>query len=96
MEQSKAAEIVKLHNALLQERDFRKTLIDDLNKLIKTYRDILGDTNLFDKVAEMSDDRIVVGKEYFFNVQRIINAFSVLVSSKSKELNDALAEKFRS
>lgn len=93
MEQSKAAEIVKLHNALLQERDFRKTLIDDLNKLIKTYRDILGDTNLFDKVAEMSDDRIVVGKEYFFNVQRIINAFSVLVSSKSKELNDALAEK---
>ncbi len=93
MEQSKAAEIVKLHNALLQERDFRKTLIDDLNKLVKTYRDILGDTNLFDKVAEMSDDRIVVGKEYFFNVQRIINAFSVLVSSKSKELNDALAEK---
>lgn len=78
MEQSKAAEIVKLHNALLQERDFRKTLIDDLNKLVKTYRDILGDTNLFDKVAEMSDDRIVVGKEYFFNVQRIINAFSVL------------------
>ena len=93
MEQSKAAEIVKLHNALLQERDFRKTLIDDLNKLVKTYRDILGDTNLFDKVAEMSDDRIVVGKEYFFNVQMIINAFSVLVSSKSKELNDALAEK---
>lgn len=93
MEQSKASEIVKLHNALLQERDFRKTLIDDLNKLVKTYRDILGDTNLFDKVAEMSDDRIVVGKEYFFNVQRIINAFSVLVSSKSKELNDALAEK---
>ena len=41
----------------------------------------------------MSDDRIVVGKEYFFNVQRIINAFSVLVSSKSKELNDALTEK---
>jgi len=93
MEQSKAAEIVKLHNALLQERDFRKTLIDDLNKLVKTYRDILGDTNLFDKVAEMSDDRIVVGKEYFFNVQMIINAFSVLVSSKSKELNGALAEK---
>lgn len=93
MEQSKAAEIVKLHNALLQERDFRKTLIDDLNSLVKTYRDILGDTNLFDKVAEMSDDRIVVGKEYFFNVQRIINAFSVLVSSKSKELNDALTEK---
>lgn len=93
MEQSKASEIVKLHNALLQERDFRKTLIDDLNKLVKTYRDILGDTNLFDKVAEMSDDRIVVGKEYFFNVQRLINAFSVLVSSKSKELNDALAEK---
>lgn len=93
MEQSKAAEIVKLHNALLQERDFRKTLIDDLNNLVKTYRDILGDTNLFDKVAEMGDDRIVVGKEYFFNVQRIINAFSVLVSSKSKELNDALTEK---
>ena len=93
MEQSKAAEIVKLHNALLQERDFRKTLINDLNNLIKTYRDILGDTNLFDKVADMSDDRIVVGKEYFSNVKSIISAFSVLVSSKSKELNEALNAK---
>lgn len=69
MEQTKAAEIVKLHNALLQERDFRKTLIQDLNNLARTYRDILGNTDLFDKVAEMSDDRIVVGKEYFSNVK---------------------------
>ncbi len=35
------------------KKEISKTLIDDLNKLIKTYRDILGDTNLFDKVAEM-------------------------------------------
>ncbi len=48
---------------------------------------------MFEKVAEMSDDRIVVGKEYFSNVKSIINAFSILVSSKSKELNDALNEK---
>lgn len=95
MEQTKAAEIVKLHNALLQERDFRKTLIQDLNNLARTYRDILGNTDLFDKVAEMSDDRIVVGKEYFSNVKNIINAFSILVSSKSKELNDALTEKIK-
>ena len=93
MEQTKAAEIVKLHNALLQERDFRKTLIQELRNLVKTYRDILGNTDLFEKVAEMSDDRIVVGKEYFSNVKSIINAFSILVSSKSKELNDALNEK---
>ncbi|MCX4358330.1 MAG: AAA family ATPase [Rikenellaceae bacterium] len=93
MEQTKAAEIIKLHNALLQERDFRKTLIQELRNLVKTYRDILGNTDLFEKVAEMSDDRIVVGKEYFSNVKSIINAFSILVSSKSKELNDALNEK---
>ena len=93
MEQTKAAEIVKLHNALLQERDFRKTLIQELRNLVKTYRDILGNTDLFEKVAEMSDDRIVVGKEYFSNVKSIINAFSILVSSKSKELNDALNAK---
>ena len=48
---------------------------------------------MFDKVADMSDDRIVVGKEYFSNVKSIISAFSVLVSSKSKELNEALNAK---
>ena len=30
-----------------------------------------------------------------FNVKNIINAFSILVSSKSKELNDALTEKIK-
>lgn len=93
LEQTKAAEIVKLHNALLQERDFRKTLIQELSNLVKTYRDILGNTDLFKKVSEMSDDRIVVGKEYFSNVKSIINSFSALVSSKSNELNEALNEK---
>lgn len=90
MEQTKAADIVKLHNALFREREFRKTLIDELNILVKTYRDILGNKDLFDKVAAMSDANIVVGKDFFANVKGIVEAFATLVASKSTELNDVL------
>ncbi len=93
LEQSKAAEIVKYHNALLKEREFRKELIDELNNLVRTYWDILGDKSLFDKVAAMTDESIIVGKDYFSTVKKLVEEFGKLVSVKSTELRTSLNEK---
>lgn len=49
-EESKAADIVKLHNALIKERVFRKELIDELKNLIDTYKNILGDKTVLRKL----------------------------------------------
>ena len=92
-EESKAAEVVKYHNALLKERAFRSDLINELNHLAKTYKDILGDKTLFNKVAAMTDEKIIVGKEYFSSVKRIVEEFGKLVNTKSVELNTSLTAK---
>lgn len=90
-EESKAAEIVKYHNALLKERTFRSDLINELKTLARTYRDILGDKTLFNKVAAMTDESIIVGKEYFASVKSIVDDFGQLVNTKSAELNTSLS-----
>lgn len=92
-EESKAADIVKYHNALLKEREFRNELIKDLKNLVKTYRDILGDKTLFDKVAAMTDESIIVGKDYFSAVKGLVEDFGRLVDNKSTELQTSLNEK---
>ena len=94
-EESKAADIVKYHNALLKERAFRNDLITDLKNLITTYKDILGDKTVFEKVASMTDDSIVVGKDYFSAVKSIVEDFRKLVNTKSSELNISLSEKIK-
>ena len=94
-EESKASEIVIYHNALLKEREFRKDLIKDLSNLVSTYKDILGDDSVFEKVAAMTDDSIVVGKDYFSAVKSIVEDFGRLVSEKSAELNSFLTEKIQ-
>lgn len=94
-EESKAAEIVKYHNALLKERAFRTELINDLNTLVNTYKDILGNRAVFDKVATMTDESIIVGKDYFSSVKEIVEDFGKLVNTKSTELNASLNEKIK-
>ena len=90
LEQTKAADIVKYHNALIQERELRKSLIGDLRELVKTYSEILANRDVFDKVAAISEENIVVGKDFFANVKAIVNSFAGIVAAKSQELKEAL------
>lgn len=93
LQKTKAADIVRYHNALLQERNFRTELINELNGLVNKYKDILGNKTIFTNVASMNDDSIIIGKEYFNAVKQIVKQFSDVVSSKETELNAALYEK---
>lgn len=90
LEQTKAADIVKYHNALIQERELRKSLIGDLKELVKTYSEILANRDVFDKVAAINEDNIVVGKDFFANVKAIVDSFAGIVATKSQELKEAL------
>lgn len=90
LEQTKAADIVKYHNALIQERELRKSLIEDLRELVKTYSEILANRDVFDKVAAISEENIVVGKDFFANVKAIVDSFAGIVAAKSQELKEAL------
>lgn len=93
LQKTKAADIVRFHNALLQERNFRTELVNELNGLVNKYKDILGNKTIFTNVASMNDDSIIIGKEYFNAVKQIVEQFSDVVSSTEKELNAALYEK---
>ncbi|WP_069661309.1 TrlF family AAA-like ATPase [Arcticibacter eurypsychrophilus] len=93
LKKDKVGDLVRLQTALLQERAIRKNIIDDLRKLVSQYKVILEDTSIFIEFSQLVDTEIVVGKENFTNVKRIVNEFSVIVASKSSELKVSLTGK---
>lgn len=95
LKKERAGEIVRYQNALIQEREFRKNLIKQLKDLINTYRDILGNRTVFDEIAQMTDEQIIVGKDCFSKVKDVVNSFAAIVSTKSEELNNSLNAKIK-
>lgn len=92
LEKEKAGDLVKFQNALIKERQIRATLIEDLKNLIKTYREILSDNSTFESFASLSEEEIIVGKDYFNRVKEIVSEFSEIVKGKSNELNEELTK----
>lgn len=95
MIKDKAGELVKYQTALIKEREIRKTIVNDLKELISRYRSILTDESVFKGFEVLSDEEIIVGKEYFKKVKDIVKEFSKVVASKSEELNKELNEKIK-
>ena len=90
LEKEKAGELVKYQNALIREREIRKVLVDELNSLIKTYQVILSDNETFKNFQNLTDEEIIVGKDFFKKVKEIVLEFSKIVNEKAGELNVAL------
>lgn len=90
LEKEKAGELVKFQNALIKEREIRKVLVEELNSLIKTYKDILSNNETFKNFESLTDEEIIVGKDFFKKVKEIVLEFSKIVNEKSGELNVAL------
>lgn len=93
LEKEKAGELVKYQNALIKERGIRSELIIDLNKLIKNYKEILSDDDTFTNFESLVDTDIIVGKDFFKKVKEIVADFSMVVKTKSSELNVELTAK---
>jgi ABC-type lipoprotein export system ATPase subunit/histidinol phosphatase-like PHP family hydrolase len=93
LEKDKVGDLVKHQVALVKEKGLRSDLIKQLKDLIENYREVLKGTEFFDYFNNFSDEEIIVGKDQFAEVKRLVNEFSGIVSSKSDELNVALEEK---
>ncbi|MDP1539155.1 MAG: hypothetical protein Q8L72_00675 [Moraxellaceae bacterium] len=93
LEQDKVGDLVKHQIALVKEKGIRDDLIQQLNNLVKSYREVLKDSTLFEYFDEFSDDEIIVGKDQIAQVKKLVNDFSEIVAGKSDELNVALEEK---
>jgi len=90
LKKEKAGELVKFQNALIKERQIRKEIIEKLNSLIKTYKDILSDNQAFEDFEKIPNNEIIVGKDFFTKVKQIVSDFSKIVSQKSTELDNEL------
>lgn len=93
LEKDKVGELVKHQVALVKEKGLRDDLIEQLNQLAKSYREVLKDTTLFDYFDNFSDEEIIVGKDQIAEVKRLVTEFSEIVSGKSDELSVALEGK---
>ena len=93
LEKDKVGDLVKHQIALVKEKGLREDLMNQLRNLVKSYREVLKDSTLFEYFDKFSDDEIIVGKDQIAEVKKLINEFSEIVSDKSDELNIALEEK---
>jgi len=93
LEKDAVGELVKHQISLLNEKKMRENIIQELKKLIETYKDVLGDSETFDIFSQITDEEIVIGKEEFIKVKSIVEEFSKVVTLKSSELNAELLPK---
>lgn len=93
LQKEKAGELVKYQNALIKERGIRSELINNLNQLVKNYKEILSDDDTFTNFEALVDTDIIVGKDFFKKVKEIVSDFSKVVKAKSSELNAELSAK---
>jgi ABC-type cobalamin/Fe3+-siderophores transport system ATPase subunit len=93
LKKERAGELVTYQNSLIKERQIRSELITKLQELVAKYKEIFSDDTLFVNFSTISDDEIIVGKDFFQNVKNIVSAFSTVVKTKSTELNSELTNK---
>lgn len=93
LKKDKVGELVTYQTALLKEREIRSGIVKELNELIKSYKNILADNNVFDSFSKLPDDEIIVGKDNFNRVKEIVAEFSNIVQEKASELNSSLTDK---
>ena len=95
LKKDKVGDIVKYQESLIKEREFRENLINELKILVKSYKDIFNEKELFDNIEQLDDKSILVGKEQFLSVKNIVNEFSKIVQNVSSDLQTSLDIKIR-
>ncbi len=93
LEKDKAGDLVRNQAALLKERDIRNTIAADLNELTGKYKNILADNSVFNDFKLLTDEEIIVGKDYFGKVKQLVDDFSDIVQETSNNLNLSLTTK---
>lgn len=93
LKKEKVGDIVQYQESLIRERQFRATLINDLNALVKKYNEIFNEKELFERVKNLDDSYVTVGKDQLAAVKKIVDEFSATVQEASSNLQNNLKDK---
>ena len=87
LREQKAGSIVRYEENLIRGRDLRKNLINDLKDLFESIKNALTDKDIFNKVFELDYENLLIGKEEFLKINRILKEFSTDLDNIYKEVN---------
>lgn len=88
LKDQKVGEIVKYEENLVKGREFRSSLIEDLNTLIKTIKESFADKTLYEEVINLDDSVLIIGKEQFKKIKERLIAFFKDIEDTSIKLNE--------
>lgn len=86
LQQDKVKDLVNFNLSLAKEREIRKSVIKELNELVKKYGAILSDKSFFEWFTSLDTKDIIIGSEYIEQVKGIVDQFSIIVATKHSEL----------
>ncbi len=93
LQQDKVKDLVNFNLSLAKEREIRKSVINELNELVKKYGVILSDKSFFDWFTSLDTKDIIIGSEYIEQVKGIVDQFAQIVATKHTELIGELNKK---
>ncbi|MCK4796367.1 MAG: AAA family ATPase [Spirochaetes bacterium] len=87
LKRQKANEVVELEEGLAKERNFRQSLTTNLVNLTNDIKNSLSDNILFKQVLDLEDEEIIIGKDEFSEVKKIIEKYQTDVGTISSNIN---------
>ena len=86
LQQDKVKDLVNFNLSLAKEREIRKSVIKELNELVKKYGAILSDKSFFEWFTSLDTKDIIIGAAYIDQVKGIVDQFAKIVATKHSEL----------
>lgn len=93
LQQDNVKDLVNFNLSLAKEREIRKSVINELNELVKKYGAILSDKSFFEWFTSLDTKDIIIGSECIEQVKGIVDQFAKIVETKHSELIDELKSK---
>lgn len=90
LQQDKVKDLVNFNLSLAKEREIRKSVINELNELVKKYSAILSNKSFFEWFTNLDTKDIIIGSEYIEQVKGIVDQFAKIVATKHTELIEEL------
>ena len=87
-----AAAVVDLEEKLARGRRFKKELIENLNRVFKSYKEALADTQISTLIGELDSSQLVVGQAEFEKVKGLIDKFLKAIERLSSDVQAACKE----
>ena len=86
LQRDKVRDLVNFNLSLAKEREIRKSVVKEIDELVKKYGAILSDKSFFEWFTSLDTKDIIIGSEYISQVKGIVDQFAKIVATKHSEL----------